>query len=108
MSRDRIRFRVRSTDERFECEARAEWTPTESGAEVLVAQLRRHDGYEVSDTEAAQALALSVSELRVQLRACAIEAHGAREREPGVCPLVVLRPGRTRSALPVLEGRLAS
>ena len=108
MSRDRIRFRVRAVDGRFECEARAAWSATESGAEVLVAGLRRHDGCEVSDAEAAEVLALTVSELRLQLRACAIEAQGAREREPGVCPVAWVRPGRTRSALPVLEGRLVS
>lgn len=91
---ERIRFRVRTHDGRFECDVRAEWLTLSESVAILEVALRRHDGHTIELGDAAQACGLTVHELRLQLRIGAIYAERSRELAPDVCPVVWLAKGR--------------
>lgn len=107
-ARDRIRFRVRTQDGRFEADVRATWRELDAGAAVLLVELRRHDGLVIAIEDAAEACGLSVRGLRLQLRVAAIYADREREREPNRCPLVWLAAGPRREPLQVIEGEVVA
>lgn len=109
MSDDRIRFRVRTIDDAFACDVRAQWRSLDEGVAVLEVELRRHDGAAITLASAAEACGLSVEQLRLQLRIGAIYAQRSREIDPQRCPVVTLAQGTRRTQTPlVVEGRLAS
>jgi hypothetical protein len=109
MNDERIRFRVRTTDDAFACDVRAKWMQLEENVAVLEVELRRHDGAAIELVSAAEACGLGVEQLRLQLRIGAIYAQRSRELDPQRCPVVTLAQGegRARTAV-VFEGRLAS
>ena len=60
---DRIHFKVRTADGRFECAARAEWRPLDVSCHLLVVELVRHDGFVITLDAAASACGLTSESL---------------------------------------------
>ena len=108
MSADRIHFKVRTADGRFEADAVAEWRELDVACHLLVVELVRHDGFVIPLDEAASACGLTRRELEVQLRACAIAAQRARELDPSTKPTVWIACGDAASEARVIEGRLVA
>lgn len=56
---DRIRFKIRTADGRFECDAVAEWRELDVACHLLVVELVRHDGFAIPLDAAASACSLT-------------------------------------------------
>ena len=108
MSADRIHFKVRTADGRFECAARAEWRPLDVSCHLLVVELVRHDGFVIPLDAAASACGITRRELEVQLRVCAIYAQRARELDPSTKPTAWIACGEMKGDALVVEGRLVA
>lgn len=106
MRDDRFKFKVRTFDDSFVCTVLARWVGPANAPQVLVTALQRHDGFEITERDAAEAAGLSLPVFRFQLRLAAIASQRAREDVPEACPCVTLARGsRRRPAPPTLEGR---
>lgn len=105
---DRIRFKIRARDGRFECDAVAEWKTLDVSCHPLVVELVRHDGFAIPLDAAASACGLTRRELEVQLRVCAIYAQRARELDPTRKPLAWIACGEAKGEARVIEGRLVA
>lgn len=105
---DRIRFKIRTRDGRFECDAVAEWRELDVACHLLVVELVRHDGFVIPLDAAASACGLTRRELEVQLRVCSIYAQRARELDPSTKPLAWIACGEAASEARVIEGRLVA
>ena len=105
---DRIRFKIRTRDGRFEADAVAEWRELDVACHLLVVELVRHDGFAIPLDAAASACGLTRRELEVQLRVCAIYAQRARELDPSTKPLVWIACGEVKGEARVIEGRLVA
>ena len=105
---DRIRFKIRTRDGRFQCDAVAEWRELDVACHLLVVELVRHDGFVITLDAAASACGITRRELEVQLRVCAIYAQRARELDPSTKPTAWIACGDAASEAMVIEGRLAA
>lgn len=105
---DRIRFKIRANNGRFECDARAEWRELDVACHLLVVELVRHDGFPIPLDVAASACGLTRRELEMQLRVCAIYAQRARELDPSAKPLAWIACGEVASEARAIEGRLVA
>ena len=105
---DRIRFKIRANNGRFEADAVAEWRELDVACHLLVVELVRHDGFAITLDEAASACGLTRRELEVQLRACAIYAQRARELDPSTKPTAWIACGEMKGEALVIEGRLVA
>lgn len=105
---DRIRFKIRTRDGRFEADAVAEWRELDVACHLLVVELVRHDGFAIPLDAAASACGLTRRELEVQLRVCAIYAQRARELDPSTKPTAWIACGEVASEARVIEGRLVA
>ena len=105
---DRIRFKIRTRDGRFQCDAVAEWRELDVACHLLVVELVRHDGFVIPLDAAASACGITRRELEVQLRVCAIYAQRARELDPSTKPTVWIACGDAASEARVIEGRLVA
>lgn len=105
---DRIRYKIRTRDGRFQCDAVAEWRELDVACHLLVVELVRHDGFPIPLDVAASACGLTRRELEVQLRVCAIYAQRAREIDPSTKPLAWIACGEVKAVAPVIEGRLVA
>lgn len=105
---DRIRFKIRANNGRFEADAVAEWRELDVACHLLVSELVRHDGFAIPLDAAASACGITRRELEMQLRLCAIYAQRAREIDPSTKPLAWIACGEVKAVAPVIEGRLVA
>lgn len=79
------------------------WLELGPAVSILRAEIRRHDGFEVSASEVAALAGLTVRVVELTLRIGACYAAREHERGTGVRPVVTLPRGREPRALTVVD-----
>jgi len=90
---DRIRFKIRTRDGRFQRDAVAERRELDVACHLLVVELVRHDGFVIPLDAAASACGLT---------------RRARELDPSTKPTAWIACGEAKGEARVIEGRLVA